>query len=402
MSPPLAGALAAVATVAALRALAGCVVDRYAVLSRRRLTPHGSRDGEHPAAGRPLAALTARARSAVVRATGRGPGMEGALAAWLDAISRSLRSGAGLATALAEAAPSTEGTPLEEVAGALAVRIDDGEGAVEALAAMDGSAGDPGVSLACRSLRLVARAGGGPAELVEGVAATVRDRAAQRAEAWALSTQARWSAGLIAGAPLAFGLLVAATDPRATGFLAGSPAGLACLVLGLLLDAAGVAWMVRIFRRGTALPALVAGLPDVVDLYGVAIRAGLTVALATEHVAGEVGEPFAAALGQVRRAVATGARWADELEGLGSLGPEVRPLAGALAASERFGSPLADQLVLLSADARGVRRRAAEGAARRLPVKLLFPLVLCMLPAFALITVVPLLVGALGSLNLNV
>jgi hypothetical protein len=38
--------------------------------------------------------------------------------------------------------------------------------------------------------------------------------------------------------------------------------------------------------------------------------------------------------------------------------------------------------------------------ARRLPVKLLFPLVLCTLPAFALLTVVPLLVGSLRELRL--
>ncbi len=401
MSPPLAGALAALATVAALRAVTSLLLHVDAVLSMRRLS-NACGGVRSPPARRPLVTSLAALGPAVARAFGRRPGMDGALAQWLDSISRSLRSGAGLAISLAEAAPSTRSSPLEGAAGALAAEIIDGAGVAEALAAMDSSTGDPGVSLACRSLRLVARSGGGTAELVEGVAATVRDDAAQRGEAWALSTQARWSAGLIAAAPIAFGVLVASTDPRAAGFIAGSPAGWACLLAGLLLEAAGAAWMVRIFRRGTTLPAVVAGLPDVVDLYGVAIRAGLTVPLATEQVAGDVEEPFATALGQVLAGVATGARWADQLEGLASLGAEVRPLAGALAASERFGSPLADQLVLLSADARGARRRAAEAAARRLPVKLLFPLVVLMLPAFALITVVPLLVGALGSLDIDI
>jgi tight adherence protein C len=54
----------------------------------------------------------------------------------------------------------------------------------------------------------------------------------------------------------------------------------------------------------------------------------------------------------------------------------------------------------LATDVRADRRRRAEEAARRVPVKLLFPLVLCVLPAFALLTVAPLLAGALGSLRL--
>ena len=48
----------------------------------------------------------------------------------------------------------------------------------------------------------------------------------------------------------------------------------------------------------------------------------------------------------------------------------------------------------------GLSGARAEEAARRVPVKLLFPLVLCVLPAFALLTVAPLLAGAHWSLGL--
>ena len=42
----------------------------------------------------------------------------------------------------------------------------------------------------------------------------------------------------------------------------------------------------------------------------------------------------------------------------------------------------------------------AEEAVRKVPVKLLFPLVTCTLPAFALLTVAPLVAGALRQLRL--
>jgi hypothetical protein len=45
------------------------------------------------------------------------------------------------------------------------------------------------------------------------------------------------------------------------------------------------------------------------------------------------------------------------------------------------------------------RRRWAELHARRLPVQLLFPLVVCILPAFGLLAIVPLVLSALSSLR---
>ena len=45
------------------------------------------------------------------------------------------------------------------------------------------------------------------------------------------------------------------------------------------------------------------------------------------------------------------------------------------------------------------RRVRAQEAARRVPVLMLFPLVFCVLPAFCLLTVVPLLVGTISDLG---
>ena len=53
----------------------------------------------------------------------------------------------------------------------------------------------------------------------------------------------------------------------------------------------------------------------------------------------------------------------------------------------------------LEGTGRHERRRQAEEAARTLPIKLCFPLVCCVLPAFVLLTIAPLVAGAVRSLH---
>jgi tight adherence protein C len=144
---------------------------------------------------------------------------------------------------------------------------------------------------------------------------------------------------------------------------------------------------------------LLTELPEVVDLFLVAVASGLNLRLAVEAV-GERGPPrFGAALRRASAEVADGARIADALDSnLAPLGDPARPLASALLSSARYGTALTSALDRLAIETRQLRRRQAEETIRRVPVKLLFPLVLLVLPAFVLLTVVPLLASALRSL----
>ncbi len=81
------------------------------------------------------------------------------------------------------------------------------------------------------------------------------------------------------------------------------------------------------------------------------------------------------------------------------LGPAARPIADGIAAAERYGLPLAPLLDTLSDQAHAARRRLAEAEARRLPVRLSFPLVVCTLPSFVLLAVVPAVMGTISSLR---
>jgi tight adherence protein C len=185
----------------------------------------------------------------------------------------------------------------------------------------------------------------------------------------------------------------------------------ACMLLGVAAGtAAGGAALLatrvwpRVHRRRMErhrLARLEAELPEVVDLLVLAVGAGLNVPLALDAVSRVGVGGLAAELGGVVATARQGHRLADALESLPSrAGEAVRPLVAALVASERYGAPLASGLERLADEVRATRRRRADVAARQVSVKLLFPLVLCILPAFALLTVAPLIASALRSLRL--
>jgi len=159
----------------------------------------------------------------------------------------------------------------------------------------------------------------------------------------------------------------------------------------------------RITRRSARLRherAVRTTLPDAVDLFRVAVGAGLSVHQAVDVVAVRAPDPVGATLREARRRVSLGVRLGDALDALDELGDPAAPLAAGLRGAARYGTPLGPSLERVGADARVLRRRRAEEDARRLPVQLLFPLVLCVLPAFGLLAVVPLLVASVGSLSL--
>jgi pilus assembly protein TadC len=144
--------------------------------------------------------------------------------------------------------------------------------------------------------------------------------------------------------------------------------------------------------------ALARALPIVVDLLGVAVGAGCTPYLAVEVAArwspGVVATPLAAVL----RSCALGMGFASALGDAARGAPALRPVADALLASDRSGAPVAPTLARLAEEERTALRRRAEAHARRIPVRLLFPLVFLVLPAFVLLTVIPGLASGLGRL----
>ena len=141
---------------------------------------------------------------------------------------------------------------------------------------------------------------------------------------------------------------------------------------------------------------------EFVDLLVVLLKSGRTTHQSLEAIARlDDGELRRAAEGVLRR-YHDGERLADALSDLlTTFGASAVGIASCLAAAERDGLPIAPVLDRLISEAHAERRRSAQSDAAKLPVKLAFPLVVCVLPSFVALTVVPILIGALSSLNLG-
>jgi tight adherence protein B len=192
------------------------------------------------AAAGPVALLGLRGRRTRRADTG--------LPAVLDDVARALRGGAAPGAALEEAATGTGVGAAREDLQSVVADLRAGLGLVDALERWAGRRPTAAVRLAVGAFAIGATTGGARSRAIEAVAATLRDRRAIEREATALATQARSSALVIVLAPLAFAALVSLSDPRAGAFLVGTPVGLTCLVVGLVLDAMGGWWMHRIVQ----------------------------------------------------------------------------------------------------------------------------------------------------------
>ena len=164
--------------------------------------------------------------------------IESQLPGFLEAIARGLRTGLQLGPATVEAASSTP-PPLSREVAPLAAELQRGLRSADVFERW--ASRRPGSSTG-----LAATAGGARARAIDGVAATLRDRASLELEVRSLTSQARVSAMMIAALPVGFMLLSAGVGDAGAEFLFTTTLGLVILAIGLGLDVIGALWMRRI------------------------------------------------------------------------------------------------------------------------------------------------------------
>jgi tight adherence protein C len=139
------------------------------------------------------------------------------------------------------------------------------------------------------------------------------------------------------------------------------------------------------------------GLPDALDLFIVCVESGSSL----DQAISKAGEEFALAhpaLAEELRVLATEIRAGKpRIDAFRDFGErtkvdDVRALVAMLVQTDRFGTSIAQALRTHAETSRTKRRQRAEERAAKLGVKLVFPLVLCLFPAFYVVTIGPAIV----------
>ncbi len=161
-------------------------------------------------------------------------------------------------------------------------------------------------------------------------------------------------------------------------------AGLGFLVPNYLLS-------VRVRTRQNALDR---ALPDVLDLFVICMEAGLALNAALNKVAEEIREVYPEFWLELQITAAelrAGIPWDEAFDHLGQRTgvQSIRSMVGLMIQSEKLGASIAQALRNHGDFTRTQRMLKAEEKAAKLPLKLIFPLILCMLPVMFIVTVGP-------------
>lgn len=310
---------------------------------------------------------------------------EAALAGHLHRLAVLIAAGVSPRAAWAHAATAATDATLTAVAAAIADGVDIGE----ALHAAGERGSAPGANSASdratawRSLaaawRVATQSGAPLAPALRGFAEGLRDREAARRDIRIALAGPRATARIVMvlpGVAVLLGLLMG-VDLVST---VTTPIGAGAMVGGVVLVIAARRWMLLLLRAAEPAPPTV-GLA--LDLLAVAAGGGASPEAAAALVITELerAELIPGSSGDVNRPAAAG----------------TEALAGLVQLSRAAGAPLGELARADATEARAAARAAARETAEQLAVRLMLPLGACILPAFLLLGVVPMLIGLLSS-----
>jgi tight adherence protein B len=212
-------------------------------------------------------------------------------------------------------------------------------------------------------------AGAALAPSLRGAAASLYDRADALREVEVALSGPRSTARLVGWLPAVGVAMAAALGVDVLGALTRSALGVAVLIAGVALTVGGRLWTRAMILRATRASRLPGELHDLV---AIGLGAGLSIS-ASQGLAREV-------LGRLRQPPGEDA----EVERV-------------LHLARRAGAPAAELLRSAARRERRAARARARSEAAQLGVRLMLPLAVCVLPAFLLLGVMPIVLGLLFS-----
>jgi tight adherence protein C len=199
-----------------------------------------------------------------------------------------------------------------------------------------------------------------------------------------------WTLGLI------LGMLWLKKDQLDSSLIGGL---VAVFILGFLLPKMVLQRMVKRYRRR-----LQEALPDTVDLLGIVLGTGLALDQAMmrvseemQYIYPELAAEFGTVVMQVRAGQERTVAFSQFVKRTGI--EDIKSLAAMIVQSEKFGTSLAQALKVYAEALRTRRKLRAEEAVGKAGIKMLFPIVIFILPVLFIITLVPGMLSVLKDLK---
>jgi tight adherence protein C len=139
-------------------------------------------------------------------------------------------------------------------------------------------------------------------------------------------------------------------------------------------------------------------LPDAIDLLVISVEAGLAFDSAMAQVARNTKGPLANEFARVLQEMQIGLGRSNALRALAERTTlaDLRSFASAMVQADSFGIPIGQVLRVQSEEIRVKRRQRAEEMAQKVPVKILLPLMTCILPVLFIVVIGPAAISIIG------
>jgi tight adherence protein C len=142
-------------------------------------------------------------------------------------------------------------------------------------------------------------------------------------------------------------------------------------------------------------------LPDAIDLLTISVESGLGFDAACAQVARNTDGPLADEFARMLQEMQIGRGRSEALRSLAERTnlPDLRSFVSAMVQADAFGIPVGQVLRVQSSEIRVKRRQWAEEMAQKVPVKILVPLIFCILPCLFIAVLGPAGISIMGNFS---